>query len=46
MRAANLAHGVIDALQSADVLEFGSEAERTAHLAALGLTELRLQVTN
>ena len=42
MRAANLAHGVIDALLSADVLEFGSEAEWTAHLAALGLTELRV----
>jgi hypothetical protein len=42
MRAANLAHGVIDVLMSADVLEFGSEAEWTAHLAALGLTELRV----
>jgi Transposase IS66 family len=42
MRAANLAHGVIDALMSADVLEFGSQAEWTAHLAALGLTELRV----
>ena len=42
MRAANLAHGVIDALLGADVLEFGSEAEWTAHLAALGLTELRV----
>ena len=42
MRAANLAHGVIDALMSADVLEFGSEAEWTAHLAALGLTKLRV----
>jgi hypothetical protein len=42
MRAANLAHGVIDALLSADVREFGSEAEWTAHLAALGLTELRV----
>jgi hypothetical protein len=42
MRAANLAHGVIDALMSANVLEFGSEAEWTAHLAALGLTELRV----
>lgn len=42
MRAANLAHGVIDALMSADVFEFGSEAEWTAHLAALGLTELRV----
>jgi hypothetical protein len=42
MRAANLAHGVIDALTGADVLEFGCEAEWTAHLAALGLTELRV----
>jgi hypothetical protein len=42
MRAANLAHGAIEALMSADVLEFGSEAEWTAHLAALGLTELRV----
>jgi Transposase IS66 family len=42
MRAANLAHGVIDALIGADILEFGSGAEWTAHLAALGLTELRV----
>ena len=42
MRAANLAHGVIDTLTGADVLEFGSEAEWMAHLAALGLTELRV----
>jgi hypothetical protein len=42
MRAANLAHGVIDALTGADVLEFGSEAEWMAHLAALGLTELHV----
>jgi len=42
MRAANLAHGVIDELLSADVLEFGSEAKWMAHLAALGLTELRV----
>jgi len=42
MRAANLAHGVIDALTSAHVREFASEAEWTAHLAALGLTELRV----
>jgi len=41
MRAANLAHGAIEALTGADVLEFGSEAEWMAHLAALGLTELR-----
>jgi Transposase IS66 family len=42
MRAANLAHGVIDALTGADVLEFDSEAEWTAHLASLGVTELRV----
>ena len=42
MRAANLAHGVIDALTDANVREFGSEAEWMAHLAALGLTELRV----
>ncbi|HVP99869.1 MAG TPA: transposase [Roseiarcus sp.] len=42
MRAANLAHGVIDALMSADVLEFGSEAEWIAHLAAVGVTVLRV----
>ena len=42
MRAANLAHGVIDALMSAGGFEFGSEAEWTAHLAALGVTALRV----
>jgi len=42
MRAANLAHGVIDALSGADVLEFASEAEWRAHLRALGLTDLRV----
>jgi hypothetical protein len=42
MRAANLAHGVIDALTGADVLKFCSEAEWMAHLAALGVTELRV----
>ena len=42
MRAANLAHGVIAALTGAQVLEFGSEAEWMAHLAALGLTGLRV----
>ena len=42
MRAANLAHGVIDALTGAEAREFGPEAEWTAHLAALGLTELRV----
>ena len=44
MRAANLAHGVIDALRSANVLEFGSEAEWTAHLGALGVTDVALAV--
>jgi hypothetical protein len=42
MRAANLAHGVIEALTSANVLEFGSEAEWTAHLAALGVIGSRV----
>jgi len=42
MRAANLAHGVIDALSGADVLEFACEAEWTAHLEALGVTALRV----
>jgi Transposase IS66 family len=42
MRAANLAHGVIDALTGADVREFASEAEWMDHLAALGVTELRV----
>ena len=42
MRAANLAHGVIDALIGADVREFASEAEWTAHLAAFGVTALRV----
>ncbi len=42
MRAANLAHGVIDALIGADVREFGAEAEWIAHLAALGVTALRV----
>jgi hypothetical protein len=42
MRAANLAHGVIDALSGANVLEFVGEAEWSAHLLALGLTELRV----
>jgi hypothetical protein len=42
MRAANLAHGVIDALTGADALEFGSEAEWLVHLAALGLNELHV----
>jgi hypothetical protein len=42
MRAANLAHGVIDALMGAQVLEFASEADWRAHLQTLGLTELRV----
>jgi len=42
MRAANLSHGLIEALSGADVREFGSEAEWMAHLAELGLTELRV----
>jgi hypothetical protein len=42
MHAANLAHGVIDALSQAEVLEFACEADWRAHLHALGLTELRV----
>jgi hypothetical protein len=42
MRAANLAHGVIEALSGAHVLEFASEAEWLAHLRALGVTDLRV----
>jgi Transposase IS66 family len=42
MCTANLAQGVIDALTGAAVLEFGSEAEWIAHLAALGVTVLRV----
>ncbi len=42
MRAANLAHGVIEALSQAQVLEFACEANWRAHLRALGLTELRV----
>jgi len=42
MRAANLAHGVIDALTGAQVLEFACEADWRAHVRALGLTELRV----
>jgi Transposase IS66 family len=42
MRAANLAHGVIEALSGANVLEFDGEADWSAHLRALGLTELRV----
>ena len=42
MRAANLAHGVIDALSGGQVLEFASQADWRAHLRALGLTGLRV----
>ena len=42
MRAANLAHGVIDALRRAEVLEFACEADWRAHVRALGLAELRV----
>jgi hypothetical protein len=42
MRAANLAHGVIDALSGAKVLEFGGEAEWKDHLHALGIAELKV----
>jgi Transposase IS66 family len=42
MDAANLAHGVIEALTGAEAREFGSEAEWMDHLAALGVTELRV----
>ncbi len=42
MRSANLAHGVIEALGGADVLEFACEADWRAHLRALGLTGLRV----
>ena len=42
MRAANLAHGVIEALSGAERLEFACEADWGAHLRALGLTELRV----
>jgi hypothetical protein len=42
MRAANLAHAVIDALSGGQVLEFASEADWRAHLRALGLTGLRV----
>jgi len=43
MRAANLTHGAIEALQGAEQLEFASCAEWMAHLGALGLTEMRVQ---
>jgi hypothetical protein len=43
MRAASLAHGVIDALQGAEQRDFAGSAEWMAHLCALGLTEMRVQ---
>ena len=42
MRAANLAHGVIEALLSSQILKFAGEADWRAHLRALGLTALRV----
>jgi hypothetical protein len=42
MRAANLTHGLIEALNGAEVLEFACEADWRAHLRALGLTGLRV----
>lgn len=42
MRAANLAHGVIETLSRAEVREFASEADWRAHLRALGVTALRV----
>ncbi len=42
MRAANLAHGAIDALQGANELDFATQAGWMAHLGALGLTKLRV----
>lgn len=42
MRAAHLAHGVIEALQGAKQLEFAAEAEWMAHLSALGVTGLKV----
>jgi hypothetical protein len=43
MRAASLAHGVIDALQGAEQRDFAGSAPWMAHLSALGLTEMRVQ---
>jgi hypothetical protein len=43
MRAASLAHGVIDALQGAEQRDFANSAQWMAHLCALGLTEMRVQ---
>jgi Transposase IS66 family len=42
MRAANLAHGVIEALIGSQVLQFAGEADWRAHVQALGLTDLRV----
>lgn len=42
MRAANLAHGAIEALTGAQDLEFACEADWRAHLEGLGVTELRV----
>jgi Transposase IS66 family len=42
MRAAHLAHGVIEALQSADKLGFAAHGEWMAHLDALGLTQMQV----
>jgi len=42
MRAANLAHGVIEALTASQALEFPCEADWRAHLEALGVTGLRV----
>jgi len=42
MRAAHLAHGVIDALSGAEIREFGGDAEWRAHLTALGITEMKV----
>jgi len=42
MRAANLANDVIEALQGADKLDFAGQVEWMAHLARLGVTELRV----
>jgi hypothetical protein len=42
MRAANLAHSVIEALSGAQVRQFASEADWRAHLRALGVTQMRV----
>ena len=43
MRAANLAHGVIAALQGAEPTDFASSTEWMAHLRALGVSAMRVQ---